>query len=83
MLCIASAKNVKVTGSGWTLTQCPYTLPLDKRPKKELQTSAYAYPNANARIIVNGDTGKIMVGNGDSNSINSGVYAFAVWMVGV
>ena len=83
MLCIVNAKKVKVTGSGWTLAQCPYTLPLDKRPKKELQAPAYAYPNANARIIINGGTGKIMVGSGDSNNINSDVFASIVWMAGI
>lgn len=82
MLCMATAKNVKVTGSGWTLKDCPYILPLDKRPKKELQAPAYAYPNANARIIID-DTGKITIGSGDSYNIDSIVYAFAVWMVGV
>ena len=81
MLCMATAKNVKVTGSGWTLKDCPYILPLDKRPKKELQAPAYAYPNANARIIINGDTGKIRAGSGDSSNINSTVSAFIVWMV--
>ena len=83
MLCMATAKNVKVTGSGWTLKDCPYILPLDKRPKKELQAPAYAYPNANARIIINGDTGKIRAGSGDSSNINSTVSAFIVWMVGM
>ena len=83
MLCMATAKNVKVTGSGWTLKDCPYILPLDKRPKKELQAPAYAYPNANARIIINGDTGKIWAGSGDSSNINSTVSAFIVWMVGM
>lgn len=83
MLCMATAKNVKVTGSGWTLKDCPYILPLDKRPKKELQAPAYVYPNANARIIINGDTGKIRAGSGDSSNINSTVSAFIVWMVGM
>ena len=83
MLCMATEKNVKVTGSGWTLKDCPYILPLDKRPKKELQAPAYAYPNANARIIINGDTGKIRAGSGDSSNINSTVSAFIVWMVGM
>lgn len=82
MLGIAIAKNVKVTGSGWTMTKCPYILPLDKRPKTGFQAPAYAYPNANVRIIID-DTGMITIGSGDSYNIDSTVYAFAVWMVGV
>ena len=82
MLGIAIAKNVKVTGSGWTMTKCPYILPLDKRPKIGFQAPAYAYPNANVRIIID-DTGEITIGSGDSYNIDSIVYAFAVWMVGV
>ena len=82
MLGIAIAKNVKVTGSGWTMTKCPYILPLDKRPKAGFQAPAYAYPNANVRIIID-DTGKITIGSGDSCNIDSIVYAFTVWMVGV
>ena len=77
------AKNVKVAGSGWTLKECPYTLPTDKRPKTGFQAPAYAYPNANVRIIINDDTGKITIGSGDSYNIDSTIYAFAVWMVGV
>lgn len=83
MLCTVIAKNVKVTGSGWTLKDCPYVLPLDKRPKQELQAPAYAYPNANARLIIDGNTGKIRVGSGDSSSINSDVFAFIVWIAGI
>lgn len=83
MLGIAIAKNVKVTGSGWTLKDCPYILPVDKRPKKEIQAPGYAYPNANTRIIVDGETGKIRIGSGDSSNINSDVSACIVWMVGV
>lgn len=83
MLCIAIAKNVKVNGLGWTMTECPYILPLDKRPKTGFQAPAYAYPDANARIIIDDETGKISVGSGDSNNINSAVYAFAVWLVDV
>ena len=83
MLGIAIAKSVKVTGSGWTLKDCPYVLPLDKRPKKELQTPAYAYPNANARLIIDGKTGKIRVGSGDSSNINSDVSALIVWIAGI
>lgn len=83
MLGIATAKNVKVTGSGWTLKDCPYILPLDKRPKEEIQAPAYAYPNANARIVVDGQTGKIRIGSGDVYDINSDVSARIVWMVGV
>ena len=82
MFCTAIAKSVKVTGSGWTMTECPYVLPQNKRPKSGFQAPAYAYPNANTRIIVN-DNGKITIGSGDSYNINSTVYAFAVWMVGV
>lgn len=83
MLCIAAAKNVKVTGSGWTLKDCPYILPVDKRPKEEIQVPAYAYPNANARIVVDGKTGKIRAGSGDNSNINSDVSARIVWVVGV
>ena len=83
VLCMAIAKNVKVAGSGWTLKECPYTLPTDKRPKTGFQAPAYAYPNANVRIIINDDTGKITIGSGDSYNIDSTIYAFAVWMVGV
>lgn len=83
LLCMAIAKSVKVTGSGWTLKDCPYILPLDKRPKKELQAPAYAYPNANTRLIIDGRTGKIRVGSGDSSNINSDVFAFIVWIAGV
>lgn len=83
MLCIATAKNVKVTGSGWTLKDCPYILPVDKRPKEEIQVPAYAYPNANARLVIDGKTGKIMIGSGDSSNINSDVSARIVWIVGV
>lgn len=83
MLGIATAKNVKVTGSGWNLKDCPYILPLDKRPKEEIQAPAYAYPNANARIVVDGQTGKIRIGSGDVYDINSDVSACIVWMVGV
>lgn len=83
MLCIATVKNVKVTGSGWTLKDCPYILPVDKRPKEEIQAPAYAYPNANARIVVDGKTGKIRAGSGDNSNINSDVSARIVWMVGV
>lgn len=82
MLGIAIAKNVKVTGSGWTLKDCPYILPLDNRPKKELQAPGYAYPNANTRIIVDGETGKIRIGSGDNSNINSDVSACIVWMFG-
>ena len=82
MLCIAIAKNVKITGSGWTVRECPYILPPDKRPKTGFQAPAYAYPNANVRIIIDG-TGKITIGSGDSYNIDSTVYAFAVWMDGV
>lgn len=83
MLCIATAKNVKVTGSGWTLKDCPYILPVDKRPKEEIQVPAYAYPNANARFVIDGKTGKIRIGSGDSSNINSDVSARIVWIVGV
>ena len=83
MFCTVIVKNVKVTGSGWTLKDCPYVLPLDKRPKKELQAPAYAYPNANARLIIDGNTGKIRVGSGDSFNINSDVSAFIVWIAGI
>lgn len=83
MLGIAIAKNVKVTGSGWTLKDCPYILPLDKRPKKEFQAPGYAYPNANARIIVDGETGKIRVGSGDNFNIDSTVSGCIVWIAGV
>lgn len=83
MFCTVIAKSVKVTGSGWTLKDCPYVLPLDKRPKKELQAPAYAYPNANARLIIDGNTGKIRVGSGDSSNINSDVSAFIVWIAGI
>lgn len=83
MLGIATAKNVKVTGSGWTLKDCPYILPLDKRPKKELQAPGYSYPNANARIIVDGETGKIRIGSRDTFNIDSTVSGCIVWMVGV
>ena len=83
MFCTVIAKNVKVTGSGWTLKDCPYVLPLDKRPKKELQVPAYAYPNANARLIIDGNTGKIRVGSGDSSDINSDVSALIVWIAGI
>lgn len=83
MLNIAIAKNVKVTGSGWTLKECPYILSQDKRPKDELQAPAYAYPKANARIIVDGKTGKIRIGSGDASNIDSTVSACIVWMVGV
>ena len=80
MLCIAIAKNVKVNGSGWTMKECPYTLPLDKRPKIQVQSPAYAYPDACVRIIINDETGKITIGSGDARNINSDVSAFAVWM---
>lgn len=83
MLCVAAAKNVRVTGSGWTLKDCPYILPVDKRPKEEIQAPAYAYQNANARIIVDSKTGKIRVGSGDNYDINSDVSARIVWIVGV
>ena len=83
MFCTVIAKSVKVTGSGWTLKDCPYVLPLDKRPKKELQAPAYAYPNANARLIIDGNTGKIRVGSGDNSNINSDVSAFIVWIAGI
>lgn len=83
MFCTVIAKSVKVTGGGWTLKDCPYVLPLDKRPKKELQAPAYAYPNANARLIIDGNTGKIRVGSGDSSNINSDVSAFIVWIAGM
>ena len=83
MLGIAIAKNVKVTGSGWTLKDCPYILPLDKRPKKELQAPGYAYPNANTRIIVDGETGKIRIGSGDALNIDSTVSGCIVWIAGV
>lgn len=83
MLGIAIAKNVKVTGSGWSLKDCPYILPLDNRPKKELQAPGYAYPNANTRIIVDGETGKIRIGSGDAFNIDSTVSGCIVWMVGV
>ena len=83
MLGIAIAKNVKVTGGGWTLKDCPYILPLDKRPKKELQAPGYAYPNANTRIIVDGRTGKIMAGSGENSNINSTVSGCIVWIAGV
>ena len=83
MLCIAIAKDVKVTGSGWTLVDCPYVLPAYKRPEEELQTSAYAYPNANARILVDGKTGKIRVGSGDASSLNLTISALVMWPVGI
>lgn len=82
MICIAIARNVKVTGSGWSMTHCPYMLPLNKRPKIGFQSSAYAYPNANARIVIS-DTGDISVGSGDTYSIDSNVYACAVWVSGI
>lgn len=83
MLCIVIAKNVKVNGGGWTLTDCPYILPVDKRPKEEIQAPAYAYPNANARITVDGKTGKIRAGSGDAHNINSDVSACIVWVPGI
>ena len=83
MLCIAIAKNVKVTGSGWTLKDCPYILPQDKRPKKEIQAPAYAYPNANARIVIDGETGKIRIGSGDAFNINSDTSSCIVWIAGL
>ena len=83
MLCIATAKNVKVTGSGWTLKDCPYVLPQDKRPKKEIQAPAYAYPNANARIVIDGETGKIRIGSGDGSNINSDTSSCIVWIAGL
>lgn len=83
MLCIATVKNVRVTGSGWTLKDCPYILPVDKRPKEEIQTPAYAYPNANARLVVDGKTGKIRAGSGDNYDINSDISAHIAWIVGV
>ena len=83
MLGIAIAKNVKVTGGGWTLKDCHYILPLDKRPKKELQAPGYAYPNANTRIIVDGKTGKIRIGSGDTSNIDSTVSGCIVWIAGV
>lgn len=83
MLGIAIAKNVKVTGSGWALKDCPYILPLDKRPKKEVQAPGYAYPHANARIIVDGETGKIRVGSGDASNIDSIVSGYVMWIAGM
>lgn len=83
MLGIAIAKNVKVTGSGWTLKDCPYILPLNKRPKIGVQSAAYAYPNANARIVIDNETGKILVGSGDTYSIDSYVCACIVWIAGL
>lgn len=82
-LCIAAVKNVKVTGSGWTLKDCPYILPVDKRPKEEIQVSAYAYPNAHARFIVDGKTGKIRAGSGDASNIDSTVSSRIVWVPGM
>lgn len=83
MLCIVIVKNVKVTGGGWTMKDCPYILPVDKRPKKEIQAPAFAYPNASARIVIDGNTGNIRIGSGDNSNINSDVSACIVWMVGV
>lgn len=83
MLCIVAAKNVKVTGSGWTLKDCPYILPVDKRPKEEIQVPAYAYPNADARLVIDGKTGKIRIGSGDVYNIDSDVSARIVWVPGM
>ena len=82
-LCIAMAKDIKVTGSGWSMTHCPYILPLNKRPKIGVQSAAYAYPNANARIVISDETGKISVGSGDAYNIDSSVYACTAWVSGI
>ena len=83
MLCIVIVENVKVTGSGWTLKDCPYILPQDKRPKKEIQAPAYAYPNAHARLVIDGETGKIRIGSGDVYDINSDISSCIAWIAGL
>ena len=62
------------------MTKCPYILPVDKRPKNEIQAPAYAYPNANTRIVIS-DTGTISVGSGDSYNIDSKVYTSVMYAV--
>lgn len=82
-LCIVSVRNVRVSGAGWTAKECPYILPTDKRPKVEIQAAAYAYPNANARIVIDASSGKMMAGSGDGSNIDSTVFASVAWIAGV
>lgn len=82
-LCIVAVKNARVSGSGWTMKDCPYTIPENKRPKGEIQAPAFAYPNANARIVIDGKTGKISAGSGDGSNINSDIFARIVWVAGM
>lgn len=83
-LCSIIVRGIKVEGGAWKTVTCPYKIPEKYRPKKGFQAAAYAYPSANAHLVISAnENGTILIGDGNGSSINSTLNACASWVAGV